>query len=76
MANTDSTTDGAAAMTLTGDAGYIGFAYSLHDSYYGIPGHEHHKDTFPTPGRSLRLGLRCDFQRPGGACLYRGIGRE
>ncbi len=43
--NTDSRTDGgAAAVTLTGDSSHIGIAYSLHDSNYGIPGHEHHEE--------------------------------
>lgn len=47
VANTDSETQGgAAAITLTGENGFLGMSLSLHDSNYGIPaaahGHEEH----------------------------------
>lgn len=42
VANTDSETNGGAvAMTLTGDAGFIGFSLSEHNNNYGVPGHPH-----------------------------------
>ncbi|MCH9695550.1 MAG: TonB-dependent receptor [Gammaproteobacteria bacterium] len=40
--NTDSKTEGgAAAVSFTGENGFLGLSYSVHDSNYGIPGHEH-----------------------------------
>ncbi|HSD69931.1 MAG TPA: TonB-dependent receptor, partial [Woeseiaceae bacterium] len=57
--NTDSSTDGgAAAMTFTGDAGFIGLAYSLHDSNYGIPGHEHLEE-----GAEEEAAVRIDLEQ-------------
>ena len=35
---------GAAAITLTGDNGYLGLAVSNYDNLYGIPGHHHHEE--------------------------------
>ena len=43
--NTDSEVEGgAAAVTLTGEDGYIGLSVSRYDSNYGIPGHEHEEE--------------------------------
>lgn len=43
--NTDSQTEGgAAALSFTGENGFIGFSFSVHDSNYGIPGHGHEED--------------------------------
>lgn len=40
--NTDSVTEGgAAAITFTGDKGFVGVSVSMRDSNYGIPGHAH-----------------------------------
>lgn len=44
VGNTDSETKGgAAAVTLTGENGFVGMSYGVHDSNYGIPesAHEH-----------------------------------
>lgn len=58
VANTDSSTEGgAAALTVTADAGYAGIAYSLHDSNYGIPGHEHHEEGEPEEDADVRIDL-------------------
>ncbi len=35
---------GAAAMTFTGENGYIGVSLSQYDNLYGIPGHHHHEE--------------------------------
>lgn len=43
--NTDSETDGgAAAVSYTGDNGYIGISVSQYNSNYGIPGHHEHEE--------------------------------
>lgn len=40
--NTDGSTEGgAAAVSLTGERGFLGLSYSLHNSNYGIPGDGH-----------------------------------
>ena len=53
--NTDSETNGGAmAMTLTGDAGFIGFSLSEHNSNYGVPGHTHED---AGPEESVRIDL-------------------
>lgn len=47
--NTDSRTEGAAAaITFTGERGFLGVSLSSHQSDYGVPGH-HEEDPAPLP---------------------------
>lgn len=56
--NTDSSTsNGAAAVTLTGDRGFLGLSYSEYKSEYGIPGHEHEDENPGEEEEIVRIDL-------------------
>ncbi len=61
--NTSSTTEGgAAAVSFTGEKGFIGLSYSLHDSEYGIPGHEHEHEE-GEPEEEEEESVRVDLEQ-------------
>lgn len=81
VTNTDSeTTGGAVAMTLTGDAGFIGFSLSEHNSNYGVPGHGH-EDAGPVESVRIdleqsRFDVKGEYELPQGSELRFRLARN
>lgn len=64
--NTDSETDGGAiGVSLTGNRGYLGVAFSTFNSNYGIPGHHHHheEEGEEEPGLNEEEAVRVDLDQ-------------
>lgn len=62
LPNSAVTSSGAAfGLSWLGENGHLGFAYSGFDSFYGVPGHEHHHEeeaAVPAGDEGVKLDLR------------------
>ena len=62
--NTDSDTEGgAAAISFFGDNGFVGLSYSVYDSNYGIPGHEHAHEEGEEEEEEEEEAVRIDLEQ-------------
>ncbi len=65
VGNTDSKTEaGAAALTFTGDRGYLGFSFSRYVTNYGLPGaHAHEEEEGEEEGEEEEEIIRIDLDQ-------------